>query len=127
MEGAGKASFGAIRFLKEGTYTFAITEKADPTLEGFGYEFDKTKWTLTVVTKDVDGAITVQSHKYTAAGQTDSDDQATFVNNYDPQFAVYAPVVRKQITGDAPEGKETFRFVMTLMTQNPVKTKYLRS
>ena len=125
VEGAGKASFGAIRFLKEGTYTFAITEKADPTLEGFGYEFDKTKWTLTVVTKDVDGAITVQSHKYTAVGQTDSDDQATFVNNYDPQFAVYAPVVRKQITGDAPEGKETFRFVMTLMTQNPVNAVFM--
>lgn len=125
VEGAGKASFGAIRFLKEGTYTFAITEKADPTLEGFGYEFDKTKWTLTVVTKDVDGAITVQSHKYTAAGQTDSDDQATFVNNYDPKFAVYAPVVRKQITGDATEGKETFRFVMTLMTQNPVNAVFM--
>ena len=125
VEGAGKASFGAIRFLKEGTYTFAITEKADPTLEGFGYEFDKTRWTLTVVTKDVDGAITVQSHKYTAAGQTDSDDQATFVNNYDPKFAVYAPVVRKQITGDAPEGKETFRFVMTLMTQNPVNAVFM--
>lgn len=125
VEGAGKADFGAIRFLKEGTYTFAITEKVDPTLEGFGYEFDKTRWTLTVVTKDVDGAITVQSHKYTAAGQTDSDDQATFVNNYDPQFAVYAPVVRKQITGDAPEGKETFRFVMTLMTQNPVNAVFM--
>lgn len=125
VEGAGKADFGAIRFLKEGTYTFAITEKADPTLEGFGYEFDKTKWTLTVVTKDVDGAITIQSHKYTAEGQTDSDDQATFVNNYDPQFAVYAPVVRKQITGDAPEGKETFRFVMTLMTQNPVNAVFM--
>lgn len=125
VEGAGKADFGAIRFLKEGTYTFAITEKADPTLEGFGYEFDKTEWTLTVVTKDVDGAITVQSHKYTAAGQTDSDDQATFVNNYDPQFAVYAPVVRKQITGDAPEGKEIFRFVMTLMTQNPVNAVFM--
>lgn len=125
VEGAGKASFGAIRFLKEGTYTFAITEKADPTLEGFGYEFDKTKWTLTVVTEDVDGAITVQSHKYTAAGQTDSDDQATFVNNYDPQFAVYAPVVRKQITGDAPDGKQTFHFSMTLMTQNPVNAVFM--
>lgn len=125
VEGAGKADFGAIRFLKEGTYTFAITEKADPTLEGFGYEFDKTKWTLTVVTKDVDGAITVQSHKYTAAGQTDSDDQATFVNNYDPQFAVYAPVVRKQITGDTPDGKQTFHFSMTLMTQNPVNAVFM--
>lgn len=125
VEGAGKASFGAIRFLKEGTYTFAITEKADPTLEGFGYEFDKTRWTLTVVTKDVDGAITVQSHKYTAAGQADSDDQATFVNNYDPQFAVYAPVVRKQITGDVPEGKQTFHFSMTLMTQNPVNAVFM--
>ena len=125
VEGAGKADFGAIRFLKEGTYTFDITEKADPTLEGFGYEFDKTRWTLTVVTKDVDGAITVQSHKYTAAGQTDSDDQATFVNNYDPKFAVYAPVVRKQITGDAPDGKQTFHFSMTLMTQNPVNAVFM--
>src|SRR5699024_6261039 len=52
-------------------------------------------------------------------------DQATFVNNYDPKFAVYAPVVRKQITGDAPEGKETFRFVMTLMTQNPVNAVFM--
>lgn len=125
VEGAGKADFGAIRFLKEGTYTFAITEKADPTLEGFGYEFDKTRWTLTVVTKDVDGAITVQSHKYTAVGQADSDDQATFVNNYDPQFAVYAPVVRKQITGDTPDGKQTFHFSMTLMTQNPVNAVFM--
>ncbi len=125
VEGAGKANFGAIQFLKEGTYTFTITEKADPTLEGFGYEFDTTKWTLTVETKDVDGVITIQSHKYTAKGQTDSDEQATFENNYDPRFVGYAPVVSKQVTGETPDSKQTFHFTLRLMTQNPVGAVFM--
>lgn len=125
VEGAGKANFGAIQFLKEGTYTFTITEKADPTLEGFGYEFDTTKWTLTVETKDVDGVITIQSHKYTAKGQTGSDEQATFENNYDPRFVGYAPVVSKQVTGETPDSKQTFHFTLRLMTQNPVGAVFM--
>lgn len=125
VEGAGKANFGAIQFLKEGTYTFTITEKADPTLEGFGYEFDTTEWTLTVETKDVDGVITIQSHKYTAKGQTDSDEQATFENNYDPRFVSYAPVVSKQVTGETPDSKQTFHFTLRLMTQNPVGAVFM--
>lgn len=126
VEGAAKGTFAPITFRKDGTYTFRITEKSDPTLQGFGYTFDNRTWTLTVVAEDKDGVIDIVSHQYTLANQT-SEEQATFTNSYKPKIVGFAPTVSKQITGESPTSKQTFRFTLQLISQNPANAVFMPS
>ena len=119
VTGKGTASFGEISFKKAGTYTFTIKETVDTTLQGFGYTFDATEWTLTVEVIDTDGVLSVQSHDYKANGKTDSTEQASFENSYTAVEYKYAPAVEKTLTGDTPPEAETFSFTLALASAEP--------
>lgn len=119
VTGRGTASFGEISFKKAGTYTFTIKETVDQTLQGFGYTFDTAEWTLTVVVIDTDGVLSVESHNYTAARKQDSTEQASFENSYTAVELPYVPMVKKQITGEAPLTDETFSFSLALASADP--------
>ncbi len=81
VKGAGSTNFNAITFTKAGTYTFEISEeKGDVS----GYTYDESVWTLTVVVVDNESKLEVQSHTYTKADGTASEDMAEFENIYIP-------------------------------------------
>ena len=111
-----------IRFEKAGTYTFMITED-EPTPPEEGITYDKNEWTLTVVIRDTDNQLEVESYQYkdkdgnvteesTAEFYGENDDPplklktpveeavigAKFVNPYVPNPTTFIPKVTKKLT-----------------------------
>ncbi len=81
VRGAGSTNFDKITFTKVGTYTFEISEEKGNVS---GYTYDESVWTLTVVVVDNESKLEVQSHTYTKADGTASEDKAEFENIYIP-------------------------------------------
>ena len=115
IEGSGKAEFGEIRFEQAGTYRFDITEINDKLP---GYQYDGSVWTLTVVVKDTEHILGVESATYTRQDEATSD-VAAFENHYQPGEAAYAPRVTKHVSGDKTPSNATFTFTMQALTDNP--------
>ena len=118
LSGAGKASFGAIEFRRAGKYAFTICEQADTALEGFGYKFDKSVWTLKVEVVDEGGTLRIENVQYSADGHEDSTEQASFVNAYAPRKLAFTPKVRKQLSGLAAS-TDAFRFHLSPIAADP--------
>ena len=55
------ASFGAVEFVKAGTYTFVIRETAE---DEEGITYDAGEWTLTVTVRDTDNELAVERVSY---------------------------------------------------------------
>ena len=115
IEGSGEAKFGEIRFEQAGTYRFDITEINDKLP---GYQYDGSVWTLTVVVKDTEHILGVESATYTRQDEATSD-VAAFENHYQPGEAAYAPRVTKHVSGDKTPSNATFTFTMQALTDNP--------
>lgn len=115
IEGSGEAKFGKIRFEQAGTYRFDITEINDKLT---GYQYDGSVWTLTVVVKDTEHILGVESATYTRQDEATSD-VAAFANHYQPGEAAYAPRVTKHVSGDKTPSNATFTFTMQALADNP--------
>lgn len=115
IQGSGKADFGEIRFEQAGTYRFDITEINDQLP---GYQYDGSVWTLTVVVKDTEHILGVESATYTRQDEATSD-VAAFENHYQPNEAAYAPRVTKHLSGDKTPSNATFTFTMQALADNP--------
>ena len=115
VKGEGTARFGAITFTKAGEYKFEIREiKGDEA----GYTYDESVWTLTVVVIDNNSQLEVESHSYTKADGTTSNDGAEFTNTYNVSPTEFTPKVNKTVKGDTPSDK-TFTFNITANEDNP--------
>lgn len=77
INGAGKASFGKIRYTKPGVYTYSIIEQN--TGEN-GWTYDSAVYTYTVKVIEKDGTLKVASRTLTKNGKT--ADKAVFHNRY---------------------------------------------
>lgn len=108
-----------------GTYAFTIREQADTALEGFGYEFDQSVWTLEVEVVDEGGTLRIENVQYSAAGHEDSTEQASFVNAYAPRELVFTPKVRKQLSGLAAS-TDAFRFHLSPIAADPAAACWSR-
>lgn len=115
IEGSGEADFGKIQFEQAGTYRFDITEINDKLT---GYQYDGSVWTLTVVVKDTEHILDVESAVYTRQDEATSD-VAAFENHYQPNEAAYAPRVTKHLSGDKTPSNATFTFTMQALADNP--------
>ena len=115
IEGSGEADFDEIRFEQAGTYRFDITEINDKLT---GYQYDGSVWTLTVVVKDTEHNLGVESATYTRQDEATSD-VAAFANHYQPGEAAYAPRVTKHVSGDKTPSNATFTFTMQALADNP--------
>lgn len=115
IEGSGEADFDEIRFEQAGTYRFDITEINDKLT---GYQYDGSVWTLTVVVKDTEHILGVESATYTRQDEATSD-VAAFENHYQPNEAAYAPRVTKHLSGDKTPSNATFTFTMQALADNP--------
>lgn len=115
IEGSGEADFGEIQFEQAGTYRFDITEINDKLT---GYQYDGSVWTLTVVVKDTEHILGVESATYTRQDEATSD-VAAFENHYQPNEAAYAPRVTKHLSGDKTPSNATFTFTMQALADNP--------
>ncbi len=114
VTGAGTASFGNITFSKAGTYNFEIKETKGSEQ---GYTYDESVWTLTVVVVDNNLQLEVESHSYTKADGTTSNDGAEFTNTYSVEPTEFTPKVNKTVKGDTPSDK-TFTFNITASSDN---------
>ena len=103
IEGAGTATFGAIKFTQAGTYNFTIEEVKPANAESShkGYTFDETVWTLTVVVEDKDSRLEVSSHTYSSDDKATVNDKATFTNDYNVEPTHFQPEVEKLFTGNS--------------------------
>ncbi|MBO4839406.1 MAG: hypothetical protein J5493_08580, partial [Lachnospiraceae bacterium] len=129
------ALFGNLEFVKAGTYTFKIVETAE---NEEGITYDAAEWTLTVVIRDTDGVLVVESYAYEKDGEIVDHSEATFdedgklveevadtvigaefTNPYKPEPTYYQPKVTKVIEIDyGPIVREKiFNFELTLLTQ----------
>ncbi|HJB85802.1 MAG TPA: hypothetical protein H9766_00285, partial [Candidatus Dorea faecigallinarum] len=115
IEGSGDADFDEIVFEQAGTYRFDITEINDKLT---GYQYDGSVWTLTVVVKDTEHNLGVESATYTRQDEATSD-VAAFENHYQPNEAAYAPRVTKHLSGDKTPSNATFTFTMQALADNP--------
>lgn len=115
IQGSGEAEFGEIVFEQAGTYRFDITEINDKLT---GYQYDGSVWTLTVVVKDTEHILGVESATYTRQDEATSD-VAAFENHYQPNEAAYAPRVTKHLSGDKTPSNATFTFTMQALADNP--------
>lgn len=115
IQGSGEADFGEIEFEQAGTYRFDITE-INSRLPG--YQYDGSVWTLTVVVKDTESILGVESATYTRQDEATSD-VAAFANHYQPGEAAYAPRVTKHLSGDKTPSNATFTFTMQALADNP--------
>nr|MBQ6242320.1 Cna B-type domain-containing protein [Lachnospiraceae bacterium] len=128
--------FGDIRFDKAGTYTFKIVETAE---DEEGITYDAAEWTLTVVIRDTDHELEVESYTYEKDGEIVAHSEAVFdeetgklvepvedtvigaefINPYKPEPTNYQPMVTKVIElGYGPTVEEkVFHFVLTLLDQ----------
>ncbi|MEE8716512.1 MAG: FctA domain-containing protein [Coriobacteriales bacterium] len=109
----GVVSFGSIRFTEPGTYTYSISEVADPADEGV-FEYDTAARTVTVVVVD-DAAGKLAATVYGADGSAVSDGAscATFTNTYvaTSDEAVISAI--KNVNGEASGSDETFQFTIS--------------
>lgn len=115
VTGSGEAEFEGIRFEQAGTYRFDITEINDQLP---GYQYDGNVWTLTVVVKDTEHNLGVDSVSYIRQDGVTAD-TAAFENHYQPDEAAYAPQVTKHISGDKPTDAKFFTFTMQALEDNP--------
>ena len=115
VTGSGEAEFEGIRFEQAGTYRFDITEINDQLP---GYQYDGNVWTLTVVVKDTEHNLGVDSVSYTRQDGVTAD-TAAFENHYQPDEAAYAPQVTKHISGDKPTDAKFFTFTLQALEDNP--------
>ena len=111
VTGSGNASFDKITFTKAGTYTFEISEEKG---NAFGYTYDDSVWTLTVVVVDNESKLEVQSHKYTKSDGTANEDKAEFENIYSSGSLT----ISKVVTGNAGDKNKEFTFTVTLTDTN---------
>ena len=119
VTGSGTVSFDKITFTKAGTYTFEISEEKGT---AFGYTYDESVWTLTVVVVDNESKLEVQSHKYTKADGTTNEDKAEFENIYSSGSLT----ISKVVTGNAGDKNKEFTFTVTLTDTNgnPLEGEY---
>ncbi len=115
IQGSGEADFGEIVFEQAGTYQFDIAEINDQLP---GYQYDGSVWTLTVVVKDTEHNLGVDSVSYTRQDGVTAD-TAAFENHYQPNKTAYAPQVTKHISGDKPTDAKFFTFTMQALEDNP--------
>ena len=111
VKGAGSTNFNAITFTKAGTYTFEISEEKGT---AFGYTYDESVWTLTVVVVDNESKLEVQSHTYTKTDGTTNEDRAEFENIYNSGSLT----ISKVVTGNAGDKNKEFTFTVTLTDTN---------
>lgn len=130
VNGSGTTAFGTIRFEQPGTYRFEIREIDDKVN---GYQYDGSVWTLTIVVKDTNAVLSVESAVYTKQDGTSASDMAVFQNHYTPEAepheddddssspgtASYTPQVGKQVTGILPSADTMFRFILQAAADNP--------
>ena len=130
VNGSGTTAFGTIRFEQPGTYRFEIREIDDKVN---GYQYDGSVWTLTIVVKDTNAVLSVESAVYTKQDGTSASDMAVFQNHYTPEAepheddddssspgtASYTPQVAKQVTGILPSADTMFRFILQAAADNP--------
>ncbi|OUQ48606.1 Spy0128 family protein [Lachnoclostridium sp. An118] len=110
-EGRGTATFEEITFDRTGIYTFAISENGT---DGKGFDYDETKWTLTVTVTDDNGTLKAEG-SYAPKDGTANDEAAAFTNSYTVKEIPYTPEAVKQFTEDSadrPQNKETFTFTL---------------
>lgn len=126
VKGEGTETFAPIKFTKAGTYRFTIREREPEENERKnGYSYDGSVWTLTVTVEDNNGKLeatpvyTVQTPENREAPSPETP-KAVFRNTYTPDKVIYAPQVKKEITGaSVPEDAEkTFNFTMNVIA-NP--------
>ena len=119
VTGSGNASFDKITFTKTGTYTFEISEEKG---NAFGYTYDDSVWTLTVVVVDNESKLEVQSHDYTKTDGTTNEDKAEFDNIYSSGSLT----ISKVVTGNAGDKNKEFTFTVTLTDTNgnPLEGEY---
>ena len=116
---AEPVAFDSIKFTKAGTYQFTIKEVLpdgyDPDDPENVWIYDDTVWTLTVVVKDVDEKLEVQSAKF----DRDADAvYATFTNTYNSKPTVYQPKATKKLTGEKTVAAKTFTFELAADPNN---------
>nr|WP_076780160.1 FctA domain-containing protein [Lachnoclostridium phocaeense] len=110
-EGRGTATFKEITFDRTGIYTFAISENGT---DGKGFDYDETKWTLTVTVTDDNGTLKAEG-SYAPQDGTANDEAAAFTNSYTVKEIPYTPEAVKKFTEDSadrPQNKETFTFTL---------------
>ena len=119
VTGSGNASFDKITFTKVGTYTFEISEEKG---NAFGYTYDDSVWTLTVVVVDNESKLEVQSHTYTKTDGTTNEDKVEFENIYSSGSLT----ISKVVTGNAGDKNKEFTFTVTLTDTNgdPIDGEY---
>ena len=109
-EGAGHAGFEPIRFMKAGTYRFAIREVNDG---ANGYTYDEGIWNLVVTVEDIDSVLTITDVVYTRDDGTENAEMAVFTNVYDSGSVTFMPEINKKVEGKVPEGTDQkFEFNM---------------
>lgn len=129
ITGSGSADFGEITFDRADTYRFEIREINDGVP---GYSYDGSVWTVTVVVKDQNHELVVESVTYekepavsgaeeAAAGDGSADDAAAagFTNSYSTTEVSYMPLVEKTVTGDDRPVEKRFEFELAASEENP--------
>ena len=141
------ADFGEMKFVRAGTYTFTITEDkpADPEDQEEGITYDDGTWTLTIVIKDTDNELAVDSYDYAyTAGPSnnpyehasvhadavydangkfvsiaDTTVGAVFQNPYTPEPTDFTPKATKVIVVDFGPivRSKTFNFTLKMTDQ----------
>lgn len=111
---APMAAFKPITFVKEGTYTYNITEKND---QKDGILYDGNTHTVTiVVSKDNDNKLTVSSIKYddtkNSATNDDTHNSLTITNTYTPAVTADPIQVTKNFS-DWTRTEKGFTFTLT--------------
>ncbi|MBQ6293223.1 MAG: Cna B-type domain-containing protein, partial [Lachnospiraceae bacterium] len=130
------ALFGDIEFVKAGTYTFQIVETAE---NEEGITYDAAEWTLTVVIRDTDPELVVESYAYEKDGEVVDHSEATFdeetgkvvdevadtvigaefINPYKPAPTEYPAKVMKTVIGEPTVADKYFHFIMEASDENP--------
>ncbi len=108
ISGEGTADFEKVTFTKAGIYVFGISEMSgrEP-----GYSYDPAVHTVTVNVEDHESILNVDSVVYENNGNT--EETATFTNEYAVEDTKYAIPVVKLLAGDVPPVDREFQFVLT--------------
>ena len=114
-----RATFKPITFVKEGTYTYNITERDD---KKDGIRYDGNTHTVTiVVSKDNDNKLTVSSIKYddtnNSAINDDTHNSLTITNTYTPAVTADPIQVTKNFS-DWTRTEKGFTFTLTAKDNN---------
>ena len=146
----GTATFAPIKFVKAGTYTFEVKEvepkPEDEVKKEEGITYDPAVYTLTVVVRDTDHDLKVESYEYTKDGEVIDQGKAEFneetgkivedteltelaaigaefTNPYKPEPTNYEPEVEKIVTTDFGPLVEDkiFNFELKLISATPTE------